>query len=446
MTHSSKKRKRDQNKANKTNLTPEEKRQGSIVLTDEVDDQYYTPEAQRVLQVSDNEHSPPVLELLAAVASTSLVSIEDTNRLISEANSVLNDSSIVSVTSSGINMSATNTAPSSTNSIMSTGGTPQSNGNPNDPLQPTITPTGPIDSNGATASGNELSGGLTVGERLILDTLRTMKAEFHAKTTGLETSINGIQVKLDQMESAHKAEMDGVKTAIAKTATDVAKVSTLANKLDDKMKTMERKIKDAVKVGDIDGKVNTAIDNKNFLTKPEFNAKVNDTVTTAINEKNLLSKPEFENQIDAKVNTAIDNKHILTKPDFDYDTTVVFSGVQYENGEDAMAKASKLFIEGLKITDVDVVRAKRVPVSGRDTRPGLFKVEVATLDEKKKVLASASELKNYTTLGRSVQLRSSQTYELRTMSKNMRVLLDIVGKKEDYRVTRNGLLVPKTTQ
>ena len=51
-----------------------------------------------------------------------------------------------------------------------------------------------------------------------------------------------------------------------------------------------------------------------------------------------------------------------------------------------MNVADKLVTEGLGVADVTIVRARRLPNKGDPTKPGLLKIEVKDLEQKKKLL------------------------------------------------------------
>ena len=72
-----------------------------------------------------------------------------------------------------------------------------------------------------------------------------------------------------------------------------------------------------------------------------------------------------------------------------------------------------------------------------------MKIELSSLENKLLALKNAPKLKEYHDLGPRVFIRSSQPYELRVMMKNMSAMLIMMGKDEEYRLARNGLLVPR---
>ncbi len=78
----------------------------------------------------------------------------------------------------------------------------------------------------------------------------------------------------------------------------------------------------------------------------------------------------------------------------------------------------------------------------RNGRPGLFKVEFETVEDKKLVLGQSSRLQNWTVLGK-VYIRGSQTHEQRTNAENWRTVLKGQGLENEYLVNRNGRVLPR---
>ncbi len=107
-----------------------------------------------------------------------------------------------------------------------------------------------------------------------------------------------------------------------------------------------------------------------------------------------------------------------------------------------MQIAEKLVHEGLNLPNTKVVRAKRMPFNTRTRKPGIFKIELESLDHKKEALGQSYRLLHYKALGHRVVIRSSQTHEHRLMINNWRTFLNEEGLDDRYRVNRDGSLRP----
>ena len=84
----------------------------------------------------------------------------------------------------------------------------------------------------------------------------------------------------------------------------------------------------------------------------------------------------------------------------------------------------------------------RTPFNHRLNRPGLLKIELESLEIKKKVLAESNKLKNYTSLGNKVVMRTSQTHEMRTQVGNWHTFIKGTGMEDMFTGSKNGTLMP----
>lgn len=125
--------------------------------------------------------------------------------------------------------------------------------------------------------------------------------------------------------------------------------------------------------------------------------------------------------------------------EFDPEVTIVAQNLEgaMESEAIVLRKAENLVNHELGLPDVKVVHAKRLV--SRNGKPGLVKIEVSNLDDKKKVLrGDLKRTQDY----KDVSLRSSKSHVERLQEMNTRVLLNELPNGHRYRITANGKLVP----
>ncbi len=147
--------------------------------------------------------------------------------------------------------------------------------------------------------------------------------------------------------------------------------------------------------------------------------------------------------VDSSVQQAISDSNFLTKKRFDYDVTIACPGVRYSPDENIEEKAKQLIHVGLNLPDVKIVRATRTPFQHHINRPGLMKIELESVDEKKRVLSQSGRLQSWHVLGPKVIIRGSQTHDMRTQVRNQVTFLKGTGFDSQFTVNKNGLLQAK---
>ena len=125
---------------------------------------------------------------------------------------------------------------------------------------------------------------------------------------------------------------------------------------------------------------------------------------------------------------------------FDVDSTVVITNMKTDNDENIMKKCDDLVKDGLGLHDIHVINAKRLP--SRTNKPGLVKMQVECLEQKKRVLREKQKLKDINGYDK-VFLRSSKTHQERTMEANLKRMIQAVPSLKQFRLTGNGKLVAK---
>ena len=132
----------------------------------------------------------------------------------------------------------------------------------------------------------------------------------------------------------------------------------------------------------------------------------------------------------------------MTTVEFDPQVTLVAQGLPTLQGTDVISQAKTLVNRALNEPDIPVVRATRLP--SRNSRPGLVKIEVNSLENKIKLLRKKFSLKD-TQDFKNVYLRSSKSHTERLLELNIMKLLDeIPNGKDKYKLTSNGRLVERT--
>ena len=128
------------------------------------------------------------------------------------------------------------------------------------------------------------------------------------------------------------------------------------------------------------------------------------------------------------------------RPDYDPEVTVVARGLVYEQDEDVHEKASTMLRRGLGLRDIPIVRAMRM--TGYGNRPGIVKIQLSSLDDKKKVLRAKAELKNSGDFS-NVYLRTAYTHAERLMDLNFRAILRKLPGGQNMRLTGHGRIIER---
>ena len=136
---------------------------------------------------------------------------------------------------------------------------------------------------------------------------------------------------------------------------------------------------------------------------------------------------------------AVESKPALKGEDYDPEVTVVATGVPFQEDEVIEDKVSDIVRRGLGLRDIPVVRSQRLRARG--SGPGLVKIQLRTLEEKKTVLRAKQKLQN--TEWPRVYLRSSKSHMERLNELNTKTLLKMIPGGQDMRLTGSGRLMHK---
>ena len=199
---------------------------------------------------------------------------------------------------------------------------------------------------------------------------------------------------------------------------------------------------------------------KNFEThrsemKKKFESQAKSIKTL---EKNFTEKLESEIQslqtyidqeigrITSRIDTIegkvknIEGQQIASR-EFNYEETVVISNLPHKEHENLDHVINNMIRHGLKLSSVDVVKTKRLPT--KNSKPGLVKLQLKSLEDKKKVLQAKQHLKQSSDFSR-VYIRTSKPYAERVAEMNLKTLLSSLPNGKDFYLSGNGRLMPRS--
>ncbi len=129
---------------------------------------------------------------------------------------------------------------------------------------------------------------------------------------------------------------------------------------------------------------------------------------------------------------------------FDPEVTIIIQGIPSSSSEKTMNVADKLVTEGFGVSDITIVTAKRLLNKVDPTKPGLLKIEVKDLEQKKRLLNNKRSLNNHQNrTDRDVYVRSSKSHVERILELNTQMLLQEIPTGYLFRLTANGRLIRK---
>ena len=179
--------------------------------------------------------------------------------------------------------------------------------------------------------------------------------------------------------------------------------------------------------------------------------KIADIPTLKAEVETLKFEMEETKQVVADLNAAGDP--------FPANLSVLVSNLPAQENEDSdtlLQDVQALFTDGLELPNVSIQAVHRIPprsyaaaTAGRgdenqddSTRPGLVKVRVKTLEDKKSCLRNKMKLRQNTDY-RGVYLRNCEDHASRLNRLNMETLLDELKLQDEYTLTGSGRLVRK---
>ena len=121
--------------------------------------------------------------------------------------------------------------------------------------------------------------------------------------------------------------------------------------------------------------------------------------------------------------------------------TVVAFGIAQHDNESEEQVAKDLVHNGIGLPETVVVRAARL--NPRNGKPGLFKIELCSKEDKIRVLQNKHSLGLIDKYKR-VYIKSSQTHAERLIELNFKTILGEIENGDSYRVTGNGRLIKRS--
>ena len=207
--------------------------------------------------------------------------------------------------------------------------------------------------------------------------------------------------------------------------------STLDSKLDKFRKDFMSNIDDKFKAMKVDFELELGKQQAQIDTMSQTVASI---VKRLDRDENLEREKQSNNQ--QKFFHEHDNRNYVDDPEI----TIIVNNIEQESGEDILEIASELIY--LVNDSVKVVAAKRL-TSRITGKPGLVKISLSNLEEKKMVLREKRKLKEVERY-KKVFLRGSKSHTDRILELNARTLLDELPHGDQFRVTSNGRIVKKT--
>ena len=139
-------------------------------------------------------------------------------------------------------------------------------------------------------------------------------------------------------------------------------------------------------------------------------------------------------------NLKLKNQRDIKEQQYPIDRTVVAQNVWCDEGKDVVRVAETIIHKGLKLTEINIVRVIRK--SGWESGKGLLKIELSSQDELKRVLKEKKLLRDAPVKElRRVFLRQSKKKEMLIMERNIDMLLNDIGMRDDYVRLSSGYLV-----
>ena len=132
-----------------------------------------------------------------------------------------------------------------------------------------------------------------------------------------------------------------------------------------------------------------------------------------------------------------------TQEPYATEVSIVAFNVPFTTEENILATVEYMLHDtqdGIGLRDIRVIRAERTPM--RNGEPGIVKVELSNLDDKKFVLRAKTNLRN-TVKYKKVYMRGAQAHAERLNELNFKTILHDIPGGNRYRITGSGRLVYK---
>ena len=126
------------------------------------------------------------------------------------------------------------------------------------------------------------------------------------------------------------------------------------------------------------------------------------------------------------------------KTSFEPQVSIIVSNVPYQEGEDIREKMKEMINTHLVLPNEHIINCERTQF--RQNRPGVVKVEMASLEAKIRVLRAKSKLREVTGYKRTY-ICSAKSHSERVAERNFKTLLNELPYGKSFRVTGHGIIV-----
>ena len=126
------------------------------------------------------------------------------------------------------------------------------------------------------------------------------------------------------------------------------------------------------------------------------------------------------------------------KTSFEPLVSIIVSNVPYQEGEDIREKMKEMITTHLVLPNEHIINCERTQF--RQNRPGVVKVEMASLEAKIRVLRAKSRLREVAGYKRTY-ICSAKSHSERVAERNFKTLLNEVPYGKSFRVTGHGIIV-----
>lgn len=158
-------------------------------------------------------------------------------------------------------------------------------------------------------------------------------------------------------------------------------------------------------------------------------------------DMNTSKLQQLDDHVTMEMEKVRDRLTRLEMPEYDPERTVILTGLRpHESKTDReviLELMSKVGIDW----ECEIRNVKRL--ESYNTKPGLVKCELATVEQKVKILRAKTKLKE---VAPTIWIRSSKPHVERILEQNMKAILSIIAEKLDpnsFRLTAHGKLIEK---
>ena len=193
------------------------------------------------------------------------------------------------------------------------------------------------------------------------------------------------------------------------------------------------------RIGEIEGNV-----------EKRLSVKFNTVITDRVHNEVSKAKAEITATVTAELHKVKDNVKALESAcvgkqseNVAHAQSVVVKNLERDPREESepgllKSRIIAMFRDNLKVRDIRVKQVTR-KVNTESRRPGIVRVEVGSVEEKRAVRRAKKNLKNSSKYS-NVYIESDLPYEIRVANENNRRLLKVLGRDKDYAVVSGRIV------